>query len=145
MLPTVKLPPTCVFKSKNGTTTILRPLYRSTGVSRHLHLKTGGFCWCRVLQPTCPCWRQPAISDYEDVAVLLNSVIHTVSVPSSNNGKKTLMPNRGWVNKRSLYHTHTHLMALFLGLPSGFYWSERQWVAGASAGPYASLHLAPDR
>jgi len=28
---------------------------------------------------------------------------------------------------------------------SGFYWSKRQWVAMASAGPYASLHLAPDR
>ena len=46
-------------------------------------------------------------------------------------------------------------MALFPGLPgwagtrkvnqSGFYWSKRQWVAVASAGPYASLHLAPDR
>ena len=28
---------------------------------------------------------------------------------------------------------------------SGFYWSKRQWVAVASAGLYASLHLAPDR
>jgi len=28
---------------------------------------------------------------------------------------------------------------------SGFYWSKRQWVAVLSAGPYASLHLAPDR
>ena len=28
---------------------------------------------------------------------------------------------------------------------SGFYWSKRQWVAVASAGPYASLHLAPGR
>ena len=28
---------------------------------------------------------------------------------------------------------------------SGFFWSKRQWVAMASAGPYASLHLAPDR
>jgi len=28
---------------------------------------------------------------------------------------------------------------------SGFYWSKRQWVAVASAGTYASLHLAPDR
>jgi len=28
---------------------------------------------------------------------------------------------------------------------SGFYWSKRQWVAVASAGPYASLHLALDR
>jgi len=53
-------------------------------------------------------------------------------------------------------HTHTHrLTALFLGLPrwagtrkvnqTGFYWSKRQWVAVASAGPYASLHPAPDR
>ena len=51
--------------------------------------------------------------------------------------------------------THNRLMALFwdyLGEPvperenqSGFYWSKRQWVAVASAGPYASLHLAPDR
>ena len=28
---------------------------------------------------------------------------------------------------------------------SGFYWSTRQWMAVTSAGPYASLHLAPDR
>ena len=28
---------------------------------------------------------------------------------------------------------------------SGFYWSKRQWVAVASAGPYASLHLPPGR
>jgi len=27
---------------------------------------------------------------------------------------------------------------------SGFYWSKRQWVAVAAAGPYANLHLAPD-
>jgi len=27
---------------------------------------------------------------------------------------------------------------------SGFYWSKRQWVAVASAGPYACLHLAPE-
>jgi len=24
-------------------------------------------------------------------------------------------------------------------------WSDRQWVAAASAGPYANLHLNPDR
>jgi len=46
----------------------------------------------------------------------------------------------------------TRLTALFPGLPewemqnqSGFYWNKRQWVAVASAGLYASLHLAPDR
>jgi len=44
-------------------TTVLRPLYRSTGISRHLQLRTGGFCWCKVLLPGCPCWRQPVHSD----------------------------------------------------------------------------------
>jgi len=57
-----------------------------------------------------------------------------------------------------LVHTHTHLTALFSGttqvsqyqtgktnLDFRFYWRKRQWVAVASAGPYASLHLAPDR
>ena len=51
--------------------------------------------------------------------------------------------------------THTRLTALCPGLPrwgatrkvnqSGFYWSKRQWVAVASAGLYASLHLASDK
>jgi len=36
------------------TATILRPLHGSTFVSRHLQLRTGGFC-CKVLLPTCPC------------------------------------------------------------------------------------------
>ena len=52
-------------------------------------------------------------------------------------------------------HTHTRLTVIFPGQPgwagtrkvnqSGFYRSKRQWVAVASAGPYASLHLAPGR
>ena len=42
---------------------VLRPLYRSTSVSRHLQLRTGGFWWCKVLQPACPCWWQPAHSN----------------------------------------------------------------------------------
>ena len=56
-------------------------------------------------------------------------------------------------------HTHTHTHPLNGRLSgtthvsryqkgknqSGFYWSKRQRVAVASAGPYASLHLAPDR
>ena len=57
--------------------------------------------------------------------------------------------------KHTHTHNHTRLTAPFpgnLGGPvperqnqSGFYWSKRQWVAVASAGPYTSLHLAPDR
>ena len=54
-------------------------------------------------------------------------------------------------------HTHTHpFNGPFSGTTrvsryqkgktlSGFYCSKRQWVAVASAGPYASLHLAADR
>ena len=55
---------------------------------------------------------------------------------------------------RTHAHTHTHTFNVpFSGTTqvgqyqkskkSGFYWSKRQWVAVASAGPYASLHLAP--
>jgi len=33
------------------TTTVLRPLYRSTCVSQHLQLRTAGFSWCKVLLP----------------------------------------------------------------------------------------------
>ena len=71
------------------TTTVLRPLYRSTCVTWHHLLRTGGFCWCKVLLPACPCWRRPVHLDCiaitktlgEDAVVLLNSVICTVSVP----------------------------------------------------------------
>ena len=40
------------------TTTVLRPLYRTTCVSRNLQLRTGGFCWSKVLMPTRPCCQQ---------------------------------------------------------------------------------------
>ena len=61
---------------------------------------------------------------------------------------------RNW-KKLCYAHTHTRLTALCPGLPgwagtrkvnqSWFYWSKRQWVAVASAGPYANLHIAPDK
>ena len=65
-------------------------------------------------------------------------------------------PSRGvHVCRNGYIHTHTRLTALFRDYPgepvperqnqSGFYRSKRRWVAVASAGPYASLHLAPDR
>jgi len=53
------------------------------------------------------------------------------------------------------YNNSTRLMALCSVLPGSagtrkekpiwIYWSKRQWVAVVSAGPYANLHLAPDR
>ena len=67
---------------RNQPTAVLRPLYTSSCVSRHLQLRTGGFCWCKVLLPACLCWRQPAHSDSgEDAGVLVNGVIYAVSVP----------------------------------------------------------------
>jgi len=65
------------------TTTVLRPLYRTTCVSQHPQLRTGGFCWSKVLLPRRPCWRQLAHLDYgEDARVLLSGVTCTVSIPS---------------------------------------------------------------
>ena len=43
--------------STTTTTIVLQPLYRSTCLSQHLQLRTGGFCWCKVLLPAFPCWR----------------------------------------------------------------------------------------
>ena len=48
------------------------------------------------------------------------------------------------------YNSNTRLMAFcpwLLGepVPVWIYWSKRQWVSVASAGPYANLHLAWDR
>ena len=33
------------------TTTVLRPLYRSTCIRWYLQLRAAGFCWCKVLLP----------------------------------------------------------------------------------------------
>jgi len=50
--------------TKTTTTIVLRPLQMSTFISWHLQfLRTGGFCWCKVLLPACPCWQQPAHTD----------------------------------------------------------------------------------
>ena len=58
-------------------------------------------------------------------------------------------------DKMYTFQHFNRLTALCPGLPgwagtrkviqSGFYWSKRQWVAVASTGPYASMHLALDR
>ena len=57
-LSSYQTPPTLTTKrTKQKLTThkntVLQPLYRSTCVSRHYQLRTGGFCWCTVLLPVC--------------------------------------------------------------------------------------------
>jgi len=50
-------------------------VYTSTCVSQHPQLRTGGFCWSKVLLPACPCWRHLAHSNYgENARVFLNDV-----------------------------------------------------------------------
>jgi len=54
----------CCVTVKGPQITQQAPFYShyvgQTCVSRHLQVRTGGFCWCKVLLITCPCWRQPA-------------------------------------------------------------------------------------
>jgi len=59
----ILFPDVLIIITNQPETVVSRPLYRSTCVSRQLQLRTGGFCWCKVLLPTCPCWRQPVHSD----------------------------------------------------------------------------------
>jgi len=66
------------------TTTVLRPLYRSTCISHYLQLRTGRFCWRKILLSACPCWWQPAQSDYGEDAGVLNSAIYTCTVVMSS-------------------------------------------------------------
>jgi len=55
----------------------------TTCVSWHPQLRTGGFCWSKVLLSACPCWWQLAHSDYgEDARVLLSGVTCTIAAPS---------------------------------------------------------------
>jgi len=71
-------------EQQHTTTSVLRPLHRSTCVSLHLQFRNGGFCWCKVLLSACPCWWQPAHSDQgENAGFLVHSAIYTVTVPSS--------------------------------------------------------------
>ena len=89
------------------TTTVLRPLYGSTCVSRYLQLRTGVFCWCRVLLPACPCWWQPAHSDQgKDAGVLVNSVIYTLrwTCRKHKASRSPKLYNRRWRHKKTYLH-----------------------------------------
>ena len=44
-----------VEQHNSNSQTVLQSLHRSTCVSRHRQLTTGGFCWCKVLLLACPC------------------------------------------------------------------------------------------
>jgi len=58
--------------------------FSSTGVySQHPQLRTGGFCWSKVLLPACPCWRQLYSAFWlgEKMQFFLKAVRCTISTP----------------------------------------------------------------
>jgi len=83
-----------------ATTTILWPLYRTTCISQHSQLRTGGFCWSEVLLHECPCSRQLVHLDLvEDARVLLSSVNCTICILLNTNRKLyTDLPNNDIAN-----------------------------------------------
>jgi len=96
----------------NTTTTVLQPVYRSACISQHLQLRTGGFCWCKVLLPSCPCCWQPVLSDEEDAGVLLNSVIYTLHTVSFCYWNRRHISDLWQRWSISYLHTHTHTQPL---------------------------------
>jgi len=60
---------------------LLWQLYRSSCFSQHHQLRTGGFCWCRLLLPACPCWQHPVHLDKGEDTGVLSSVNYTASIP----------------------------------------------------------------
>jgi len=61
---------------------ILWPLDRSTCVSWHLNLRTGEFCWSKVLLPTRLVDHSSCIWIREKtLRVLLSGVAYTISIP----------------------------------------------------------------
>ena len=66
----------CTSFVKPNQPPVLWRLYRSTCISWHLQLRTGWFCWCKILLLVCIYWWQAAHS--EDAGVFLNRVIYIV-------------------------------------------------------------------
>ena len=114
-------------------------------------------CWCSS-HPRAVCGvtqQAPACHDCLSPAVAwrpppLTSFRSAAPAPSQCPSKHTRVDDQ--CDKLAVF---LHLTALFRDYPSelvperknqsGFYWSNRKQVAMASAAPYASLHLAPDR
>jgi len=104
-------------------------------------------CTQHGILSSCCCWLPGFTATRETVSIVDTVVSLTLRI--------VLFVSDNYVSKCICTHTHpfngplsgtTHVSRYQKGKnQSGFYWSKRQWVAVASAGPHASLHLAPDR
>ena len=83
---------------------------------------------------------RPMMNTFYSHSYMIVLPLHTVS----EKGRTIRCCSTKLASNMMTFSLDTRLTALFPGI-SGFYWSNRQWVAVASAGPYESLHLAPDR
>ena len=107
------------------------------------------FCWGRgdlgpILYMAPWAYQSPYPRQYQD------QLIHFSTVCSCDHQKPHYIGNSRLHHLLCMRYTHarTHTFNGPLSRTtrlSQFYWSKRQWVAVASAWPYASLHLAPDR
>jgi len=81
----------CMVKlcKNDNTTAVLRPLYRSTCVSRYLQLRTGGFRWCIVLLPACPSDGNQCIRIREKTLEFSSTVLSTLSPYLKSCAKKS--------------------------------------------------------
>jgi len=110
---------------------------------------TCSVCTQHGILSSCCCWLPGFTATHETVSIVDTVVSLTLRI--------VLFVSDNYVSKCICTHTHTHPFNGPLSgtthvsryqkgkNQSGFYWSKRQWVAVASAGPHASLHLAPDR
>ena len=104
-------------------------------------------CTQHGILSSCCCWLPGFAATRETVSIVDTVVSLTLRI--------VLLVSDNYVSKCICTHTHpfngplsgtTHVSRYQKGKnQSGFYWSKRQWVAVASAGPHASLHLTPDR
>ena len=113
--------------------------------------KCSGHKWDGTALVICPYQSVTSVLAAWHVSTESSFLSTTASSATDNNTSHALMMR--FTNITENYtHTHTRLTALFPGLPRWAgtrkvkpIWSKRQWEAVVSAGPYASLHLAPDR
>jgi len=89
----------CMPKTNPKQPPVLRPLYRSTCVSRQLQLTTRGFCWCKVSLPTCPRIREKMLEFSSTVSPYLDSHIQKYTL---NNIEQTCTLLVNFSNARRL-------------------------------------------
>ena len=89
------------------TAAVSRPLYGSTCVSRHLQWNTGGYCWCKVLLPTCLADRNQHVRTTERMLEFSSTELSKLSMYLENNP-----PVSSFVDAPTHVGRHKHTYAI---------------------------------